>query len=127
MACVCTGPDPGSFIAIADMNGDGRNDLVLETGPSVLLQVAAVPGTLKALRPLPDAYRGHPQEPVSVQGRLIVTVGIDPDWYSMLVPVTELTVNVDESVVNPMLLLVSVQLPVLPVMQVLAPPGAKLP
>lgn len=52
MACVYTGPDPGSFIAIADMNGDGRNDLVLETGPSVLLQVAAVPGTFEALRPL---------------------------------------------------------------------------
>lgn len=56
-----------------------------------------------------------------------VVCWFEPDWYSMLVPDTELTVNVDESVVNPMLLLVSVQLPVLPVMQLLAPPGAKLP
>lgn len=53
VASVYNGSDPGSFIAIADMNGDGRNDLVLETGPSVLLQVAAAPGSFEALRPLP--------------------------------------------------------------------------
>lgn len=52
VAGVYTGPDPGSFIAIGDMNGDGRNDLVLETGPSVLLQSASAPGTFAAVQVL---------------------------------------------------------------------------
>ncbi|MDI1247089.1 MAG: VCBS repeat-containing protein [Rhodoferax sp.] len=52
VAGVYTGPDPGSFIAIGDMNGDGRNDLVVETGPSVLLQSASAPGTFEAVKPL---------------------------------------------------------------------------
>jgi hypothetical protein len=49
---VYTGPDPGSFIAIGDMNGDGRNDLVVETGPSVLLQSASAPGIFEAVQAL---------------------------------------------------------------------------
>ena len=49
---VYTGPDPGSFIAIGDMNGDGRNDLVVETGPSVLLQSASAPGIFEAVQDL---------------------------------------------------------------------------
>jgi hypothetical protein len=49
---VYTGPDPGSFIAIGDINGDGRNDLVVETGPSVLMQSASAPGTFEAVRSL---------------------------------------------------------------------------
>lgn len=49
---VYPGTDPGSFIAIGDMNGDGRNDLVLENGPSVLVQSASAPGTFEAVRTL---------------------------------------------------------------------------
>jgi hypothetical protein len=52
VAGVYAGPEPGSFIAIGDMNGDGRNDLVLETGPSVLMQSASAPGTFEAVQDL---------------------------------------------------------------------------
>lgn len=52
VAGVYAGPEPGSFIAIGDMNGDGRNDLVLETGPSVLMQSASAPGTFAAVQDL---------------------------------------------------------------------------
>lgn len=52
VAGVYTGPEPGSFIAIGDMNGDGRNDLVVETDPSVLMQSASAPGTFEAVRTL---------------------------------------------------------------------------
>lgn len=52
VAGIYPGPDPGSFIAIGDMNGDGHNDLVLETGPSVLLQSNSVRGTFAAVRDL---------------------------------------------------------------------------
>lgn len=52
VAGVYAGTDPGSFIAIGDMNDDGHNDLVLETGPSVLVQSASVPGAFEAVRPL---------------------------------------------------------------------------
>jgi hypothetical protein len=34
------------------MNDDGRNDLVLENGPSVLVQSALVPGAFEAVRTL---------------------------------------------------------------------------
>ena len=46
------GTVPGSFIAIGDMNGDGRNDLVLENGPSVLVQSASAPGAFEAVQTL---------------------------------------------------------------------------
>lgn len=49
VAAVYVGPDPASFIAIGDMNGDGHNDLVLETGPSALMQSASAPGTFEAV------------------------------------------------------------------------------
>lgn len=49
VAGVHAGSDPGSFIAIGDMNGDGRNDLVLENGPCVLLQSVSVAGTFAAV------------------------------------------------------------------------------
>ena len=52
VAGVYAGPDPGSFIAIGDMNGDGRNDLVLENGPSVLMQSVSAPGTFAAVQDL---------------------------------------------------------------------------
>jgi hypothetical protein len=52
VAGVYAGPEPGSFIAIGDMNGDGRNDLVLETGPSLLLKSTSAPGTFAAIQNL---------------------------------------------------------------------------
>lgn len=52
VAGVYNGPDPGSFIGIGDMNGDGRNDLVVETGPSVLMQSASAPGIFEAVQNL---------------------------------------------------------------------------
>lgn len=42
----------GNFIAIADLNDDGRNDLVVNDGPGVLLQRHASPGTFGAVQPL---------------------------------------------------------------------------
>lgn len=46
------GPLSGNFIAIGDVDGDGRNDIVVNDGPSVLLQRATAPGTFqpRALR-----------------------------------------------------------------------------
>ena len=52
VAGVYAGTVPGSFIAIGDMNGDGRNDLVLEIGPSVLTQIPSAPGIFEAVKPL---------------------------------------------------------------------------
>ena len=52
VAGVYGGTVPGSFIAIGDVSGDGRNDLVLENGPSVLVQSATAPGTFEAVRTL---------------------------------------------------------------------------
>lgn len=52
VAGVYAGTVPGSFIAMGDMNGDGRNDLVLEAGPSVLMQLASAPGTFEAVKTL---------------------------------------------------------------------------
>lgn len=52
VAATYNGTYSGNFIAVADVNGDGRNDIVLNDGPAVLLQRAAVPGTFDAVRPL---------------------------------------------------------------------------
>ncbi|HVP59183.1 MAG TPA: VCBS repeat-containing protein [Myxococcaceae bacterium] len=41
-----------SFIAAADLNGDGRIDLVVNEGPSVLSQSATTPGTFSPVRKL---------------------------------------------------------------------------
>lgn len=46
------GPPSGNFIAIGDVDGDGRNDIVINDGPSVLLQLATAPGTFRPLAPL---------------------------------------------------------------------------
>lgn len=42
---VYDGPYTGDFVAIGDVNGDGLNDIVVNDGPSVLLQRATAPGT----------------------------------------------------------------------------------
>ena len=46
------GPISGNFIAIGDVNGDSRNDIVVNDGPSTLLQRATAPGTFEPVRPL---------------------------------------------------------------------------
>lgn len=46
------GPRDGNFIAIGDLDGDLRNDIVINDGPSVLLQRATAPGTFQPLAPL---------------------------------------------------------------------------
>jgi hypothetical protein len=45
-------PLSGNFIAIGDLDGDGRNDIVINDGPSVLLQSATVPGSFRPPAPL---------------------------------------------------------------------------
>jgi len=51
-SAVYDGPLSGNFIGIGDVNGDGRGDIVVNDGPSVLLQRASAPGTFEPLRPL---------------------------------------------------------------------------
>jgi hypothetical protein len=51
-AMVYDGPFNGSFIDAADLNGDGRNDIVISDGPAVLLQSATAPGNFMPARPL---------------------------------------------------------------------------
>jgi hypothetical protein len=51
-ATVYDGPLSGSFIDAADLNGDGRNDIVINDGPAVLLQSATAPGSFLPVRPL---------------------------------------------------------------------------
>jgi len=46
------GPLIASFIATGDMNGDGLKDIVLNDGPSVMLQRTAAPGTFDAVQDL---------------------------------------------------------------------------
>ena len=41
-----------SGLVVEDLNGDGLNDIVVNDGPSVLLQRADAPGSFAALRPL---------------------------------------------------------------------------
>jgi len=47
---VYEGPSTGNFIAIGDINNDGFNDIVVNDGPTVLLQHANTPGTFGPAR-----------------------------------------------------------------------------
>jgi hypothetical protein len=51
-AGVYNGTLSGNFIAIGDANGDNRNDIILNEGPSVLIQRATPAGSFEAIRPL---------------------------------------------------------------------------
>ena len=53
LAATYAGPLGATSIAVADVDGDGRNDLVVDDGPSVFLQSPSQPGTFGAFRPLP--------------------------------------------------------------------------
>ena len=53
LAATYAGPPDATSIAVADVDGDGRNDLVVDDGPSVFLQSPSQPGTFGAFRPLP--------------------------------------------------------------------------
>jgi hypothetical protein len=46
------GPMVATFIAAADVNGDGYTDIVLNEGPSVMLQRPSASGTFEPYRPL---------------------------------------------------------------------------
>lgn len=50
VASVYEGPLSAGFIGIGDANGDGLNDIILNDGPSVLLQRVLAPGTFDAVR-----------------------------------------------------------------------------
>ena len=52
VAAVYEGPQSASFFGIGDANGDGLNDIILNDGPSVLLQRASAPGTFDGVRTL---------------------------------------------------------------------------
>jgi hypothetical protein len=53
VAGVYGGPFSGNFLAIGDVNSDGLNDIVINDGPSVLLQRPSAPGTFDPVRGLP--------------------------------------------------------------------------
>ena len=53
LAAIYEGPLSASFIGIGDANGDGHHDILLNEGPSVLIQRATAPGTFDAPRTLP--------------------------------------------------------------------------
>jgi hypothetical protein len=50
---VYDGPYSGNFVATGDVDNDGLNDIVVNDGPTVLLQRASARGTFQAPRPLP--------------------------------------------------------------------------
>jgi hypothetical protein len=52
VTAVFNGTFTGNFIAAGDVNGDGRNDIVINEGPSVFLQSLTAPGTFEPMRPL---------------------------------------------------------------------------
>ena len=52
VAGVYNGTLSGNFIAIGDVNGDNRNDIILNDGPGVLIQRATPAGSFEAIRPL---------------------------------------------------------------------------
>lgn len=52
VAGVYSGTLSGNFIAIGDANGDNHNDIILNDGPSVLIQRATSAGSFEAIRPL---------------------------------------------------------------------------
>jgi len=52
VAGVYNGALSGNFIAIGDANGDNRNDIILNDGPSVLIQRATPAGSFESIRPL---------------------------------------------------------------------------
>jgi hypothetical protein len=41
-----------SFIAIGDINNDGRNDIILNDGPAMLVQRSGAPGVFDAVQAL---------------------------------------------------------------------------
>lgn len=52
VAGVYNGTFSGNFIAIGDVSGDNRADIILNDGPSVLIQRATPAGSFEAIRPL---------------------------------------------------------------------------
>lgn len=51
-AATYAGTSNSSFLAVGEVTGDARDDIVLPEGPSVLAQRADLPGAFEALRPL---------------------------------------------------------------------------
>ena len=49
---VLNGPASGNFIAIGDLDHDGRNDILVNDGPSALFQLATSPGSFRPPAPL---------------------------------------------------------------------------
>jgi hypothetical protein len=45
-------PSNANFIAAADVNADGLNDMIVNDGPNVFVQQTGAPGTFTPYRPL---------------------------------------------------------------------------